>query len=156
MEGLSNALVVLSANVRGLQEKNKCRDVLDYINNLNANIICLQDTHWVESDLRKLKAMHNYEYIINGKQTNSRGVAILLRNNFEYKILDTYKDEIGNVISINLNISNDLTILIINIYGPNKDKPEFYVDIETLIENNPSDYLILCGDLNVSLNPQKD
>lgn len=156
MEGLSNALVVLSANVRGLQEKNKCRDVLDYINNLNANIICLQDTHWVESDLRKLKAMHNYEYIINGKQTNSRGVAILLRNNFEYKILDIYKDEIGNVISINLNISNDLTILIINIYGPNKDKPEFYVDIETLIENNPSDYLILCGDLNVSLNPQKD
>ena len=156
MEGLSNTLVVLSANVRGLQEKNKCRDVLDYINSLNANIICLQDTHWVESDVRKLKAMHNYEYIINGKQTNSRGVAILLKNNFEYKILDTYKDEIGNVIAINLNICNDLTILIINIYGPNKDKPEFYVDIETLIENNPADYLILCGDLNVSLNPQKD
>ena len=30
-------------------EKNKRHDVLNYIKDLNADIICLQDTHWVES-----------------------------------------------------------------------------------------------------------
>ena len=156
MEGLSSTIVVLSANVRGLRDKNKCRDVLDYVDSLNANIICLQDTHWVESDLRKLKLVWNHEIIINGKHTNSRGVAILLRNNFEYKIIDTFKDEIGNILAININVSNDITILIINTYGPNKDNPDFFSEIEILISNNPSDYLILCGDLNIVLNPQKD
>ena len=156
MDTLSSTITVLSANVRGLRDKNKCKDVLDYLNSLNSNIICLQDTHWVESDLRNLKKFWSHECIINGKHTNSRGVAILLNNNFEYKILDTFKDEIGNVLAINMNISNNFSVLIINTYGPNKDNPEFYSDIETLISDNPSDYLIFCGDLNITINPQKD
>ena len=56
--------------------------------------------------------------------------------------------------NMNLIYSNDFTILIIN--GPNKDNPLFYQEIKDLISNNLSDYLIFCGDLNVSLNPQKD
>ena len=156
MDTLSSTIKVLSANCRGLQSDNKQRDVLNYLKNLNADIICLQDTHWVPSDLRKIKSIWNHEILINGKETNSRGVAILFGNNFEYKILDKLQDDYGNVIAVNLNISNDFTILIINTYGPNKDNPLFYQEIEDLISNNPSDYLIFCGDLNVSLNPQKD
>ena len=62
----------------------------------------------------------------------------------------------GNILVIDIKISTELTLRIINIYGPNKDNPEFFCEIENYISNNPSDYLIICGDLNVTLNPQKD
>ena len=58
--------------------------------------------------------------------------------------------------AININISNDSTFFIINTYGPNKDNPQFYQDIENLIATNSSDYVILFGDLNVTLDPIMD
>ena len=33
---------------------------------------------------------------ISGRSTNSRGVAILLKNNVEYEILDCKTDDVGN------------------------------------------------------------
>ena len=113
-------------------------------------------SHWVESDLRALKTIWNHEIIIHGKDTNSRGVAILFSNNIEYKILDTFKDNLGNILAISINISNNFNFFIINTYGPNKDNPQFYQDIETLIAANTSDYIIFCGDLNVTLDPIMD
>ena len=147
---------VLSANCRGLREKNKRREVLTYKRIQNPDIVCLQDTHWVESDLRSIKSIWNHKCIIHGKNTNSRGVSILIGNKIEYKIIDTFKDDLGNILAININISNDFTIFIINAYGPNQDSPQFYQDIENLIAKNTSDYIIFCGDLNVALNPSKD
>ena len=156
MASLSNTMRVLSSNCRGLRNKNKMKDVLNYIKDLNPDIVCLQDTHWVESDLRTLKSIWNYECLIHGKDTNSRGVSILFSNKIEYKIIDTFKDDLGNILAININISNDFTIFLINIYGPNKDNPQFYEDIEKLIITNTSDYILICGDLNITLDPTKD
>ena len=45
---LLNKIVVLSANCRGLQNMKKRQDVLTYFKEMNANIICLQDTHWID------------------------------------------------------------------------------------------------------------
>ena len=156
MSSLSNTVRVLSANCRGLREKNKRNDVLNYLKDLKADIICLQDTHWVESDLRALKSIWNHELLIHGKNTNSRGVAILFSNKMEYKITDTFKDNLGNVLAININISNDFNFFIINTYGPNNDNPGFYQEIETMIATSTADYIILCGDLNITLNPLMD
>ena len=83
-------------------------DVLNYIKDLNADIICQQDTHWVESDLRALKSIWNHECLIIGRDTNSRGVSILFSNKIEYQIIDTFKDDLGNIMAININISKDL------------------------------------------------
>ena len=86
MEGLSSAITVLSANCRGLGDPVKCRDVLNYLQGLNADIICLQDTHWTKSELRKIKSIWQHEWLIHGIHTNSRDVSILFSNKFEYKI----------------------------------------------------------------------
>ena len=112
--------------------------------------------YWVESDVRALKSIWNHKILIHGKNTNSRGVSILFSNKLEYKILDTFKDDDGNVLAININISNDFTFFIINTYGPNSDYPQFYQDIETLIATTTAGYVILCGDLNITLDPSMD
>ena len=116
-------LVVSSVNCRGLQELTKRIDVLDYLNRLQSNIICLQDTHWTDKDMRHIKSVWNNEIIIHGIRTNARGVAILLKNNFEFEILSQSSDEEGNLLVLDLKIANDFTIRIINLYAPNSDSP---------------------------------
>ena len=122
---IGEELVILSANCQGLQNKNKRRDVLDYLSKTRAAIICLQDTHWTPNDELLVRSVWNGDCIINGKSSNSRGVAILLRHNFDYNIVSVFKDDSGNLISLDINISG-ITVKIINLYAPNKDSPEFF------------------------------
>ena len=156
MDSLSNTITVLSANCRGLADLHKCRDVLNYLQSLKADILCLQDTHWTKSELRKIKSIWNHECLINGLHTNSRNVTILFSNKFEYNIENIIEDINGNLIAVNMTISNDLKLLLVNIYGPNKDSPEFYQDLENIINNNSTDYTLVCGDLNIAINPTSD
>ena len=74
-------IVVLSANCQGLQNLQKRRDVLLYFK----EIICLQDTHWVDKDLSKVRELWGHECFICGSKTNSRGVAILLKTTLNIK-----------------------------------------------------------------------
>jgi hypothetical protein len=43
-------------------------------------------------------------YLFNSFASNQRGAAILLSNNFEYKILNTKKDDCGNLLGVDIEI----------------------------------------------------
>ena len=97
---LPNRLMVLSANCQGLRNYEKRMDVLSYLKDTNANIVCLQDTHLLDGDKSSIKQIWPDCYV-NGSKTNSRGVVTLLNNNFEYTyytILNTFKDDEGNIL----------------------------------------------------------
>ena len=79
----------------------------------------------------------------------------MLKNNFEYKILDSYCDDTNNMICIDLKLEN-MTLKIINIYGPNIDSPGFYENLNDIVKNNELDYTIICGDFNLVLKPHMD
>ncbi|KAK3084078.1 hypothetical protein FSP39_007782 [Pinctada imbricata] len=53
-------------------------------------------------------------------------------------------------------INNKYTFLLINIYGPNNDNPDFYRKIRDLINNANTDFVILAGDFNLVIDPEKD
>ena len=61
-------------------------DVINYLKNTKADIICLQDTHLTESDMAEVKDIWDGEFILHGRRHNARGVAIFLGKRFEYKI----------------------------------------------------------------------
>ena len=156
MVGLSgNNIVVLSANCQGLQNLQKRRDVLMYFKETNANIVCLQDTHWVEKDFNTVKAIWGHECFISGSKTNSRGVAILLKNNFEYKINSSTLDTEGNFVSINIETTAGV-FNILSLYGPNTDNPNFFIRVKEILLSEQADYQILCGDFNIVLDPKID
>ena len=88
-------------------------------------------------------------------KTNSRGVAILLSNNFEYKVLSCDKDTDGNYLGLLLKCST-MTVYLLTLYGPNKDNPEFFRRINMLLQKYNVTYNILCGDYNLVLRPEMD
>ena len=155
MPSAGNSIKVLSANCQGLRNMEKRRDVLSYLKDKNANIVCLQDTHLIEDDMMAVTDLWNNEVYINGGKTNSRGVAILLNNNFEYEVLSCNKDENGNYLNLLIKLSA-MMINLITLYGPNNDSPSFFEEISKLLENVNADYNILCGDFNIALNKESD
>ena len=153
---LDEGIVVSSVNCRGLRDLNKRADVIDYLKQTPSNILCLQDTHWVKKDERNIQELWNNPGHINGGKTNARGVAILLKNNFEFTVLNTISDLEGNMIILDIKISKEITIRLLNIYAPNNDNPEFFLKINDYVSNNNCDYCIICGDFNLTIDPEMD
>ena len=58
-------------------------------------------------------------------KSNSRGGMVLINNTFEHEIGRIKKDPNGNFIIIELTILGK-KITLVNLYGPNDDKPQFY------------------------------
>ena len=77
---------VLSFNANGLGDRKKRVDVLNYLKNQNANIIMLQETHWITESENSIRDDWGFECYVNGNSTNRNGVSILFCNNFEFTV----------------------------------------------------------------------
>ena len=121
---------MLSANCQGLRNIQKRADVLRFFKETQASIVCLQDTHLLESDSESVKTIWHESYL-HGTKTNSRGVGVLFNNNFDYKVVQIVKDKIGNYIQI-IFLCDKIKINLINIYAPNHDNPQFSKELKVL------------------------
>ena len=60
--------------------------------------------------------------------SNSRGVAILISNSISVKVNSILKDPEGRFLIMSINM-NGSPVVLANIYGPNDDNPQFYLDV---------------------------
>ena len=73
----------------------------------------------------------------------------LFNNNFEYDIRRMKKDDVGNLLVLDIKLCNKLNVSLVNIYGPNQDSPDFYNKIYDIIHEFDNEFIILCGDWNL-------
>ena len=68
-----------------------------------------------------IRSQWGFECVVAGnhRPTGSRGVAVLFKNNFEYKIHSTIRDELGRYIVIDIEFFNRRMTLG-NVYGPSE------------------------------------
>ena len=147
----SDNIEIISANVRGLRQQFKRMDLFNYFKKFKADIVCLQETHLIQKDHNTIRKEWNIEYFIAGNSTNSRGVAILIDNTFEYTISSCLKDPEGRYIVLEISVANLFTFFIINIYGPNRDEPGWYQTLFDKIEKISNGTEIWTGDWNAAL-----
>ena len=146
---------IVSLNVRGLGDSSKRRDVFNYLQNKNYSIVCLQDTHFSKNLENIVMAEWGYKVWFSNFRTNSRGVAILFKNNFEFKVYNQYTDTNGNVLLLDIEISN-ARMTLVSIYGPNDDSPLFYDRLKNSIVKYGNENIIITGDWNLLLDPSLD
>ena len=118
---------------------------------MESHIICLQDTHLNEADTKDFKT----GTFCLLRTTNSRGVAVLLRNNLEFEVNTVRKNKDGNYLNLQIEMHN-LKVNLITIYAPNVDNPNFFRTIENLTSHSVADYNFLCGEFNPVLGSSKD
>lgn len=79
----------------------------------------------------------------------------MLNPNFEHKVSKIKKDLDGNKLILEIYCLGK-KITLVNIYGPNRDKPNFYAQLCKDIENFNNDNIILGGDFNFVLDFEAD
>ena len=146
---------ICSVNCQGLGNPSKRRDVFNYLRNKNHSILCLQDTHFTKNIEPLIIAEWGYKAVFSSFSSQSRGVAILFKNNFEFNICNSYRDQRGNTIILDIEIDKH-RITLVNLYGPNSDEPSFYDDLNKRILEQGNNDILLVGDWNLLLDPNVD
>lgn len=131
----TNSLTIASMNCQGLGDMKKRRDVFHYLRNKNYSIYLLQDTHFDAKLEQYVKSEWGYTCHFASYNSSSRGVAVLFNNNFEFSVTKVQKDVNGNYIFVSVKMF-DKEVVIVSLYGPNQDVPQFYVDLEKHFERN--------------------
>ena len=143
-------------NCRGISNEKKRRDVFHYLRGLNFSLYFLQDTHFSPENESRIRNEWGLDVHFSSFSSNSRGVAILFNNNIQYMILDVVKDINGNFLILKVEMLDKIFVMV-NVYGPNDDRPEFYARLEERIEElGQYENLIIGGDWNLVRNFEKD
>ena len=112
--------------------------------NNNADICLLQETHSHEGAERQWCQNWGGDIRFSHGRTGARGIAILIKTNLNYTILDTKKDKDGRIIIIKICIK-DTIYVIANIYAPNADNPTFFIELYNLLGNFENNNTIIGG-----------
>ena len=106
----------------------KRRDLFQYFRVKNFNIICLQDVH-INNNLESfIRAEWGYDAYFSSYTNMSRGVMVLINNNFEQTVKNIRTDKNGNYIILDMEIQGK-EITLVDLYGPNEDSPQFFENI---------------------------
>lgn len=151
---VDSRITIISMNCQGLSNKMARSDTFNFLKGKRFSIYLLQDTHFTTREENYIRTQWGFECLFSNFSSQSRGVAILFNNNFEFKIHNIEKDNNGNKLILDMTIQGK-HLLLINIYGPNRDDPEFYLQL--LDDINKYDLpVILAGDFNLVLDPDND
>ncbi len=147
---------ITSLNVRGLNDENKRRNLFTWLSDLGNKIVYLQET-FCRKEFDKFsdcgwkgEIYHNLT-----DSSHSRGVAILIHETLDCKILNIHKKSDSRAILINAEVEN-MEVSLCCVYAPNKeaDRKDFFKKLKLWIYRN-SDYpenLIVGGDFNCAIN----
>lgn len=152
---ITDEIGICCVNVQGIQNSEKRRDIFDRLRNQDFKIICLTDTHFDKSKEKIYSAEWGYVSYFSSFTSQSRGVAILFKNNFEFKVKNVHRDHQGNLLILDLEIENHRLSLAV-LYGPNQDNPVFYQNLQKTLTRFGNQKILIVGDWNMLLDPEVD
>jgi exonuclease III len=120
----------MSLNTQGLSDLKKRRDVFQYLRQKSPSMLLLQDTHFKKSLERQITTEWGYKCYFASNTSQSRGVAVLMNNNFDFKVNKVVIDVAGNYIILVIK-TMETEITLVNIYGPNRDDRYFMKTFKT-------------------------
>ena len=145
-------LKLLTFNCRGLQDFVKRRKIFHYIRSLEVGVAFLQETHSSKSDELSWKQQWGEKIWFSSHNSKSRGVAILIRNSVSLIFKSMYNDPNGRYLLLSASV-NDIPVLLINLYGPNHDDPDFFLEVFSKVDQFEYSSILCAGDFNVVLGP---
>ena len=158
---------LISLNCRGLANKDKRNELMYWLSHHVKgpfDVIMLQETHSCQKD-EKIWTTHtkthfsSYKTIFSHGTRASRGVTIIIKENFFKLINHIDSDKSGRYIIIDL-IINETAYTFLNAYAPNLEEQniqtEFWDHIYKKLCIKEDHQIIIGGDLNVILNGEMD
>ena len=134
---------------------NREEQYFDYYRN-RTEILCIQETHCDADAEQKWKLEWGGRCIFSHGTKTSRGVAILFKKDFFCNINKICSDNEGRFLICELSFGDDSeAICLCNIYAPNYDSPNFFVQLSDQISQYCAQK-ILIGDFNLVMDTKLD
>jgi exonuclease III len=162
---VNNSLSLLTLNIQGLRAPNNRATLFSWLNCVQADIICLQETHstsvaefesWVLFETNAGNNLQQYSVISSPGSVRSAGVAVLYKPSL--KLDATFHDDVGRLVIAHFSdpSCDSSPFQVVNIYGPNRRQlgEDFFTSI--LPQIDPSLPTFLCGDFNTVVDPHID
>lgn len=138
-----------------MRDTSKRRNIFNLLKNQKYHIILLQETH-SSPEIEKVWSNEWGNRIIYAHGTHkSKGVAILILKNFPAEIESVRLDPSGRFLIIDLKIQ-EYNFVLVNIYAPNEDDPNFFISLFQMIDARNNDSVLLAGDFNTTLDEALD
>lgn len=151
----SNQLCKISSwDVRGLSGLVKLKQVMTRFKHLGSKIVFLQETYLTSDEVIRLRRRWQGQVFAANFSSRARGVVILIHKSIPFQINATTLEPGGRFIILQGNLFGQ-HLNLVNVYGPNKDDPQFYNNIFLTLAALRGQ-IIMGGDLNCALNPNID
>ncbi len=150
--GFGLTIAAQNCNSLNMVSSSKNQDMkISAITEYNTDIILLSDTRLNRRDHTvsdKLRLMYNLHH---NSAKNSRGVAVLFRNNLDYEVLESVADDNENILLLRIRI-NGSDLCIGAVYSPNdNDCGNFFDLIRNTLRRWDGIPCILGGDWNATV-----
>ena len=157
---LVSGLKVSMMNVNGINAPAKQRRFFTYFDAIYSDIIIAIDTRIRDPKtenafINKSKNYDIYSTYADGP-TTKRGVSILINKALPIAVNKIHKDtKNNNYIMLETKLYGT-PVLVVGIYGPNEDKPEFIQEVFDKMKEINIDFKIKAGDYNITRHPDLD
>ena len=152
MTSSGRTLCYLTWNVNGLGCPIKRKKILGHLKTKKQDVVFLQETHCCSQESVKLCRDWVGHVSFSAGTSKSRGVAILINKGLQFRLRKEVKDEEGRIIIIlTYKEIQGQTLILANMYGPNVDNPNFFIDLESKLHDMGQYPIILGGDFNIVL-----
>lgn len=141
-------------NFNVLSNSGKKKDTFNFLRQTNHDIYFLQETHLKEPLESLVRASWEYNLWLAGADSNKNGVAILLKNNFEYRLYNVIRDPKGCFIILEF-LKKRMSL--VNLYRPSDNDSRNFLDIiKNYLDKIGNEIIILGGDWNCILSMKID
>jgi len=148
-------LKLISFNTQGIRDYTKRNNVFTWLKGLDIDIAMLQETHSCKQTETTWEDEWGGTIIYSHGDRDSRGVCLCFKKKFTVYEPEIKRDKWGRIIVYEYKM-DDRSITLCNIYGPNKEDPEFFLKTYDMIENANTDNILWGGDFNLILDPEMD
>ena len=146
---------ICTFNVNGLGEYKKRCQIFEWLKNNKYDICFLQELHCQDIFNDKWRQEWGNHVFFSENSSNSTGIGILFSSNVNFKVIENIEVITGRIQVLKINL-NDMEVVLINVYGPNKDDKHFFLELEKVIKQFEQETLIMGGDFNTIIDNIKD
>ena len=152
---MSHEISIFSQNVRGLRGAEKRRQLFYKFHSSKHQLFFLQETHSTQQIESQWSSEWGGKIYFSHGTSESRGVCILIKNSISIDVHNTVALPTGRLLLLDATINNS-RVTLCNVYAPNEDDSDFFLDLTSKIEQIGNSYQILGGDFNLVLDLNKD
>ena len=149
------ALSSASANVRGMFDMAKRRELFHYYNIKPYQVIFLQEMHCTGQTEPYWRSEWGHNMYLSYGSSEARGAGILIKSSCQHIVHNLIPDPGGRFVIMDVSFG-DFRVTLVNLYGPNSDSPEFFKNIIEIVDTIINDKIIIGADFNCIINNNMD